>query len=87
MMKSLLSGMIVTGYLVASLYFLKFWRKLSDRFFLFFALAFLTLAAQRFTLALAPWENEHDTGIYALRLAAFLLFLFAILDKNRRAKG
>ena len=85
-MKTLLSGMIVTGYLIASIFFLKFWKKVSDRFFLYFALAFLTLAAQRFALALAPWENEHDTAIYALRLGAFLLFLFAIVDKNRRAR-
>jgi hypothetical protein len=83
---TLLSGMILAGYLVASVFFLKFWRKLSDRFFLFFALAFITLAAQRALLAIAPWENEHDASIYMLRLAAFLLILFAILDKNKRAR-
>jgi hypothetical protein len=77
--------MIVTGYLIITVYFFKFWRRLSDRFFLYFALAFLTLAAQRVTLALTPWENEHDTAIYLLRFAAFLLILFAIVDKNRRA--
>lgn len=86
-MKTLLSGMIVMGYLIASVFFLKFWKKVSDRFFLYFALAFLTLAAQRFVLEVAPRENEHDTAIYTLRLAAFLLFLFAILDKNRRGRG
>ena len=84
-MKPFISGMIVTGYLIVSVYFLKFWRRLSDTFFLYFALAFATLAVQRVALALKPWEDEHDAAIYVLRLAAFLLILFAIVDKNRRA--
>ncbi len=84
-MKQFISGMIVTGYLIASLFFFKFWRRVSDRFFLYFALAFVTLAVQRVTLAFNPWEDEHDAAVYMLRLAAFLLILFAILDKNRRA--
>jgi hypothetical protein len=84
-MKSFMSGMIVAGYLVVSLYFFKFWRKVSDVFFLYFALAFLILAGQRTALAFAPGENEHDAAIYLLRLAAFLVILFAIIDKNRRA--
>lgn len=85
-MTTFLNGMIVTGYLVVSVYFFKFWRKVSDPFFLYFALAFIVLAGQRVSLEFASWENEHDTAVYMLRLAAFLLILFAIVDKNRRAK-
>lgn len=84
-MKLFASGMIAAGYLLVSVYFFKFWRKVSDVFFLYFALAFVTLAVQRMALAFAPGENEHDIAIYLLRLAAFLLILFAIVDKNRRA--
>lgn len=83
-MRTFLSGMIVTGYLISSLFFFKFWRRVSDRFFLYFALAFATLAVQRVTLAFNPWENEQDAVVYLLRLAAFVLILFAILEKNRR---
>lgn len=85
-MKTFLNGMIVAGYMVASLFFFKFWRRVSDRFFLYFALSFTTLAAQRVALVFAPRGNEHDATIYMIRLAAFLLILFAILDKNRTAE-
>jgi hypothetical protein len=43
--------MIVFGCLVAGLFFLRFYRRSSDRLFLFFALSFFLLAAERFTLA------------------------------------
>jgi amino acid transporter len=79
----LISGAILMGYLVAGLFFLRFWRDTRDRLFLIFAVAFVILGAQRLALALAREMLETQTGLYLIRLFAFLLILGAIVDKNR----
>jgi uncharacterized membrane protein len=78
----LISGILVSGYLVAALFFLRFRRETGDRLFLAFAVAFAILAVQRLALALT---TENETLIYGLRLLAFVLILAAIIDKNRKA--
>jgi hypothetical protein len=77
------SGAILMGYTVAGLFFLRFWRETRDRLFLIFAVAFWMLGAQRLALALTREMLESQTGLYLVRLVAFLLILAAILDKNR----
>lgn len=66
---------------VAALYFGRFWRVSGDRFFAFFALAFALFAANR--IALTAVDQEHAVWVYVFRLAAFVLILVAIVDKNR----
>lgn len=81
-MIAFLSGAVTLGALVASLFFLRFWRKTSDRFFLAFAVAFLLLALNQ---ALAQWigaADERAGYTYLLRVVAFVLILAAIIDKN-----
>ena len=77
------SGAITMGYLVAGLFFLRFWRQSRDRLFAFFAVAFFVLAAQRLALALTTQNSEGTIFLYIVRLTAFLLILAAIIDKNR----
>lgn len=79
----LISGAILMGYLVAGLFFLRFWRDTRDRLFLIFAVAFVILGAQRLALVLTREMLETQTGLYVVRLFAFLLILGAIIDKNR----
>jgi hypothetical protein len=79
----LVSGAIVTGYLVGGLFFLRFWRSSADRLFVIFAIAFWILAAQRLLLALLAWEADAHVYLYLIRLLAFVLIIIAILDKNR----
>ena len=68
---------------MAALFFLRFWRETRDRLFGFFAGAFVLLALQRIALA-AALVSQHDTTVYyVLRLAAFVVLLIGILDKNR----
>lgn len=81
-MSAFVSGLLVAGYLVAALFFLGFWRHSRDRLFLLFAGAFAMLALQRGLLA-ALADRGDVTILYSLRLAAFLVILFAIWDKNR----
>jgi uncharacterized protein DUF5985 len=78
-----LSGAITMGYMVVGLFFLRFWRDTRDRLFLSFAIAFWILAIQRLALVLTRHMVETGTGLYLVRLFAFLLILAAIIDKNR----
>lgn len=82
-MNDFLNGALAMACAVIGLFFLRFWRDAHDRLFLFFALAFWTLAAGWLGLSLAGTEQEARTPFYVLRLAAFALILLAILDKNR----
>jgi len=68
---------------VIGLFFLGFWRRTRDRFFLWFAAAFWLLGLGRFALAVFAETNEAHQSIYLLRLVAYVVFLVAILDKNR----
>lgn len=77
------SGMLAAGYLVTSLFFLKFWRRTGDRLFAFFAAAFGLLFVQRLALTLASGLVTSTAWYYGVRLLAFGLIIVAIADKNR----
>ena len=83
-MIQLLSGAMVMAYFVAGLFFLRFWKETGDRLFGIFGAAFWLLGAQRGVLALLHDPEEGAAlFLYGLRLLAFLLILWAIVDKNR----
>ena len=75
-------GTLVMGCFVAGLFFLRFWRKTHDRLFAIFAGAFWLLGANWLALTFTE-VDEVKTLLYAVRLLAFVLILFAIIDKNR----
>ena len=77
-----LLGGVVAMCIVAGLKFLLFWRRTHDRLFLIFAIAFWTLGANWLALAILN-QDEVRTALYAVRLLAFLLILWGIIDKNR----
>jgi hypothetical protein len=83
-MRELVSGALVACYLMAALFFLRFWVTSRDRLFAMFAGAFSLLAVQRLALALTRQTMEDQTVFYLLRLAAFVIIIIAIVDKNRR---
>ena len=77
-----LSGAVTFGYLVAALFFARFWRKTGDRLFVAFAIAFVLLALNQ---GLAQWLGAADERVgytYLLRVLGFVLILAAIVDKN-----
>ena len=51
-LSSLVSGLLVMGYFIAGLFFLRFWHETRDRLFGIFAGAFCLLGVQRFLLVL-----------------------------------
>lgn len=83
-MAGVVSGMLVAGYVVAALFFLRFWTQSRDRLFAMFAAAFSLLAIQRLALTVSGAPIEDQTMFYLLRLLAFGIIAFAIIDKNRR---
>jgi hypothetical protein len=83
-MEDLLMGGIAMASAVAALFFLRFWRDTGDRLFAIFAIAFVLLAITRVGLALSDQHAESHTHWYWVRLAAYVLILIAIVDKNRR---
>jgi amino acid transporter len=83
----LASGAIVMGYFVAGLFFLRYWRDTRDRLFLVFAVAFWMLGVQRALINLVDVAAEDQAVFYLLRLAAFLLIIWAVVDKNIGGRG
>ena len=77
-----MSGLIAMGYLVAGLFFLRFWTRTRDGLFLAFAAAFWLLALNQTLLAITNVELEERSWFYLLRVAAFLLIIAAVVRKN-----
>ena len=86
-MNQILMGALSMGFLVAGLFFLRFWRETRDRLFGFFALSFFVLGANRAALGLTDEVGDRGDYHYWIRLLAFLLILLAIIDKNRTRKA
>jgi uncharacterized membrane protein HdeD (DUF308 family) len=83
-MEQIIMGAIAMASAIVALFFLRFWRDTGDRLFVIFAVAFLLLGITRLGLAWSHTPAEGETWWYWVRLAAFLLILGAIVDKNRR---
>lgn len=81
-----LSGAIAFGFLIAGLFFLRFWRRTEDGLFLAFAIAFVLLGLGQAVQALANIPQEEREFIFLIRLGAFTLILVAIFQKNRSGR-
>jgi hypothetical protein len=69
--------------LVASMFFVRFWKTTGDRFFLLFGIAFFVDAVSRVVQGSLTVSEEYEPLIYVGRLVTFGLILLAIWDKNR----
>jgi hypothetical protein len=81
-MNQFLLGAIAMGSAVAALLFLRFWRQSHDRLFLYFAASFALEALNRALFALNGARSEEATLYYFVRLVAYGLILWAIIEKN-----
>ena len=80
-----LAGAVSAGFLVAGLFFLRFWRRSRDGLFAAFAIAFWLLGLNQALLTFSNISAEERTWLFLLRLAAFVLILAAIWRKNAGA--
>ena len=86
-MNQLIAGLISMGSFVIALFFLRFWRSTRDRFFLYFALSFGIEGVHRIVSALR-FDDAEDTPLhYLVRLLAYGLIIWAILEKNLPARA
>lgn len=83
-MNLFLLGAIAMGSAVAALLFLRFWRQTKDRLFLYFSASFLLEAVNRTLFAWNGAHSEESTLYYLVRLLAYGLILWAIIEKNLR---
>ena len=81
-LKGMLLGGIMLGSIVASLFFLRFWKMTRDKLFLYFSLAFLTLAFSRVLMTVSEFSSDEHPAVYLVRLVAYGLIIFGIVDKN-----
>jgi hypothetical protein len=77
-----LAGAATLGYLAAAMFFVRFWRRTSDRLFLAFSAAFALLAVNQVLAMLLEAGDERTPFVYSLRVLGFALILWAIVDKN-----
>jgi uncharacterized membrane protein YwzB len=83
-----LRGSIAMGHAVAGLFFLRYYFRSRDNFFLMFCIAFWALGSIRVAMIFLadPMEQHY---LYWVRFLAYLLILAAIVSKNlpRRSKA
>jgi len=77
-----ITGAIAALYVIAGVFFLRFWRRTRDALFVHFALAFWLLALNQVLVALGGFQREEQGWIYLIRLLAFVLIIVAIVRKN-----
>lgn len=90
-----LSGVSMISFGASGVFFFKFWKASRDRFFLLFAIAFWLLSIERIALlmvvhaddSIRSVQSESSSWVFLIRLCAFTIILFAIIEKNRMAKG
>lgn len=77
-----LYGMNSMGFVLAGLFFWRFWRKSAETIFVFFSAAFLLFALdQLFHAVRAAPASVHDWP-FLFRLAGFGLLIYGVLKKN-----
>jgi len=86
-MRTFAWGVLAMASLVASLFFLRYWRATRERLFAFFSVAFVGLTANWTVLAIVnhPVDEARQAHAYVIRLVAFVVLIVGIIDKNRRS--
>jgi Family of unknown function (DUF5985) len=80
-----LSGVATTGFVLAGLFFFRFWRRTRDGLFVAFGIAFWLMALNQGLIAIPGIPREEQSWLYLLRLGAFGLLIVAIIAKNFRS--
>lgn len=83
-MRQFLWGALSMASATAALFFLRYWKTSHDRLFIYFGVAFAVMALNWIGLAVYDPGFESRHTLYVLRLAAFVLIIVGIVDKNRR---
>ena len=77
------SGAVSLGYLIAGMFFLRYWRKTRDSLFFRFGLAFGFFSISQILTSMLGPVDERTGYAYGLRILGFVVILVAIVEKNR----
>ncbi len=77
-----LAGAVTMGFVLAGVFFLRFWRRTRDPLFLHFAIAFSLFACNQAATSYLGPDDERTGYAYVLRVLGYLLILVAIVGKN-----
>ncbi len=86
-MATFLEGALTMGFLVAGVFFLRFWKRTHDRLFLAFAIAFALFALNQIAAFATNVTDESAGYAYLLRVLGFVVIIAAIVDKNSTNPG
>jgi Family of unknown function (DUF5985) len=81
-MIEMMSGALLLSYVIAGAYFFRFWRRIRDRLFLHFALAFWLFASNQLVTSILDVRDDTSGYEHLLRILGFVLIIVAIVDKN-----
>jgi len=82
-LSNFLAGAIFISCALIAFLFWQSWHNTGDRLFKHFAAAFAALGAERLILLALGADNESIHFAYLVRLFAYLLIIWAIIEKNR----
>jgi uncharacterized membrane protein YoaK (UPF0700 family) len=80
--ESLMSGMAMMGFIIAGLFFFRFWSRTRDRLFAIFGVAFLLMAVNEAFVDVSGSPTNEVVLAYVLRIIAFLMLIVGIVAKN-----
>jgi uncharacterized membrane protein HdeD (DUF308 family) len=81
-MADFLYGAIAMAAATAAVFFLRFYQRTGDRFFLYFFASFSLESVARLLAVVLQWNGPNSQWLYVLRVVAYGLILVAIVDKN-----
>ena len=81
-MEQFIYGMNTMGFLIAGLFFWRFWQKTADALFIAFSAAFLLFALDQLFHSLEAASPSSQDWAFFFRLTGFGLLIFAVLRKN-----
>jgi len=85
-MYALLSGVVAALACIAGLAFLRSYARTRDRFFAYFAAAFISFGVTQIVLGVTNTPELNHPASYVPRLITTVLILMAIWDKNRNVR-
>ena len=77
-----LAGAVAMASLITALFFLKFWQRTRDSFFLLFSAAFAIDALAHLAMAFVRVSDTTEPIYFLPRLVTFALIFVAIVRKN-----
>lgn len=82
-----INGAIMIASLIAGLLFARGYKHTRDRFFKLFSAAFVLLSIERLLMVGSAVGNlETQARIYVVRCIAFLIIIYAVIDKNKSGR-